>query len=108
MASATDCMAFERYSRLLLRRTGPYQLLSFGPEYAKINQDRIRDSVSINRLTRVAKEERPNVYVTSYSRTNTDSSPVKEPSIKNKKNACATKNIVGHEERPTRTYYTAR
>lgn len=57
-ASAADKMAHERYWKLLYRLTRSYQAISFGPENAKIDQDGIRNIVSISRLTRTVKEER--------------------------------------------------
>lgn len=98
-------MAFERYPELLSRSTGPYRAISAEPEYAKIDQDGMWCTVAINRLTRVAKEGGSNLKITYDSRATTDPKPVKETSIEKEKNYYSVEAIVGHENRPTGTYY---
>lgn len=72
-------------------------------EPAKIGQDAIINTVSINRLTRVAKEGTLKMEVTSESRTSINTKPVLKTSFEAEKNSYAMKRIVGHENRPTRT-----
>lgn len=88
-ASAADWMAYEGHFKPLTCRTGPYWAISTGAEYAKIDQKGIWNTVSINRLARVAEESRLNVRVTSDSRTNMDPSSVQDASIKKEENPYA-------------------
>lgn len=77
LASAVDRMAYEGYSKILPRRTRPYRLIRIGPEYTKIGQDGFRETVSINRLTRVAREARRSQDATPDLRVNTNTTPPK-------------------------------
>lgn len=79
----------------------------FGPKYAKIDQDSIRNYVLMNGLARAAQEGRSNVYVTSDLRVNTDQNRKKETSIKVKENYYAVKK-VGHKNHRTAKHYTVR
>lgn len=81
MASAADRMVYEGYSKLLRCQTAPYRTISTGPEYPKTEQDGTRKSISINGLARLAKKDRLNVELTSYSRKNRDYTAVKEPLV---------------------------
>lgn len=90
-------MAYEGHWKILLRHTGPYRAIIAGPEYVKIDQDGTQNTVSINRLTSVAKEKRPKMETTSDSRTNNHPNPANETLKVDKKNLYAVKEIVGHE-----------
>lgn len=108
-ASAADRLAFERYSKLLPRRTEPFRAISVRPEYVRIDQNGIRNTVSINRQTRVAKEGRSNVDAMSVSRPSTDRNPVNNTTNEEeKKNSYTVEKIAGHQNRPMYTYYTVR
>lgn len=98
MASAVNCKAYEGYSKLQTRCTGPYQVISVEPRYAKTDQDVIKTNVSIDELTRVAKEGRSNMEVTSYSGTDTDTDTVHKASIEKEKNFYAADKIVVHKK----------
>lgn len=74
---AKNGMDYEGYSKLLLHRTGPYRVVSVGTKYARIVQNTVLDTVSINRLARALKEARSSVDVTSYSRADSDAGPTK-------------------------------
>lgn len=56
----------------------------------------------------MAKDERPKIEIKSDSRTNTDANIVQKSSTKEKKNFHIVEKIIGHEDRPTGTYYTVR
>lgn len=90
-------MDFEGYSKHLLRRTGPYQVISADLEYAKIDQDGIPNTISINWLSRVAKGKRLSVHVMFDLRTKVDINLAEEVSIKKKKNFYVMKKVVGDE-----------
>lgn len=75
---AANFMAFKRYFKLLPRHAGPYRVISVGAEYAEIDQHDTRNTVSINKISRVASEEMRNMEVRSDSRTNTDTSPAQK------------------------------
>lgn len=94
-------MAYEVYSRLQPRRTGPYRVISAGPEYAKFDQDGTRNNLSIKQLTRVAEEERTKMEITSDSRTKTDTNLVQKASIEEEKSSYAMKKLFGHKDQPT-------
>lgn len=66
--------------------------ISVGPEYTKIEQDVIRNIVSINRLSRLVEESRPNVDVASNSRTNADTNPKQKARPEKEKNSYAGSN----------------
>lgn len=51
-------MVYEEYSRLLFHRTGLYRTIGVRPYYTKIDEDRVRNSVSLNMLRRVAKKRK--------------------------------------------------
>lgn len=78
MASAVDCMFFVGFSKLLTCHKRPYRVISFRSEFVKIDQDGIQNTISINRLARVARELRANMEVSSESRTIADISSAKE------------------------------
>lgn len=79
------------------RPTGPYRAISVGPKYIQFNQDGIPNTVSINRLIRVAKDVRPNVDAPSASIMNMDPNPAKEASNGEEQNPYAVKKVVGYE-----------
>lgn len=56
IALAADRMAYKGYCKRLPYRTRPYQIISVGYEYIKIDQYGIENAVSINQMTRVTKE----------------------------------------------------
>lgn len=85
MACVADRMAYKKYFKLLLGHTGPYQVISNTPERTKVNRDGIRNTVSINKLNRMAKEKWSKKEVTSDTRNNTDTDPVKEASTRTKR-----------------------
>lgn len=62
-----------------------------------IDQDGIRNTVQINRLTRAAKEVRSNFVATPNLRVNADSNSAKEASAEEKRNYYAAEKVVGHE-----------
>lgn len=86
-------MAFEGYSKPLPCRTIPYLVISVGLEYSKIDLDGTRNTVSTNRLTRVAKEEMTKMKVTFNSKTNTNTNPVPKAPSEEEKNYRAVKNV---------------
>lgn len=108
MASIADRRAFAGYSKLLPRGTGPYWVMSVGPEHAKIDQDSIRHNVLINRLAKVAKKGMSKVDVAPKSGTKVELKPAKEESTEKERNSYAVEKILGHENQPTETYYTVR
>lgn len=108
MASATDRTVVERASKLLPCRTGPYQAISVEPQYFKIDQDGIRNTVLINRLARMAEEGRPNMEATPDLGANTGTNHAQEWSIDKERNFYAMGKSVGHENRPTGIHYTVR
>lgn len=85
-----------------------YLVFSVTPKYAKIDQHGIWNILSINRLAKVAKEERSNVNVTSKLRTNVNISPAKKVLAKGQNNSYAVAKVFGHYNRPTGTYYNVR
>lgn len=108
MASSVNLRAFERYCKLFLCCTERCRIFSTGPEYAQIHQNDIRNTVSINRLPRVAKAGRPSVGVMSHSRTNIDFSSEKETPSAEVRNCYAMLKFFVHDKRPMHTYYTVR
>lgn len=64
-ASVADRIAYERYSKLLPHRTRSYRAIRVGPQHAKIDQNGMWNTIWTNPLTKVVKEERPNVEITS-------------------------------------------
>lgn len=103
-----NLIAYEGYSKLLSRQTGTYRVISVDPEYTKIDHNGIQNTVSINRLVKVAKEARSNVDSTSDSRANAEIDPAKEASTEDKKNFYAAAKVVGHENRSKGTHYIVR
>lgn len=87
MASAADRMDFQGYSKLLPRHTRRYTSIGVGLRYSKIERDGIRNNISINLLTRMAKGGRQNVNATSDSRKNVVFSVAKEVSTEEAKNS---------------------
>lgn len=108
MESALDKKGIEEYSKLLFCCRGPYRFIIIIPEYAKIFQDGIRNTVSNNRLTRLAKEERSKIKTTFDSRTNNDTNPPSEAVTENEKNFNAVRKIFKHKNRPTGTCHITR
>lgn len=51
--SAAERLATNGYSKLMLKRHGRYHVLSIRPEYSKILQEGVKNSVSINRAVLV-------------------------------------------------------
>lgn len=96
-------MAYVGYSNPLPRCINSRWAIIAGAQYAKINQNGICKIVSTSRLTSLAKEEISNVEVTYDSKTNANTSPVKEASIELEKNSYAvetfsatTTDLAGH------------
>lgn len=102
MASAVGRIAFERYSKIVPHCKGPYRAINMGYEYAKIVQDDVRKTISIKRLTRVAKEGMRNMEFTSVTRTDTGTNLALETSTEKKKNSFALEKIFRHESLSTR------
>lgn len=88
MPYAADWMAHGEYSKLLPWRFRPYLAISVGHEYAKTSEDGIQNTESINRLTRLAKDKKPKMEITSTLKTNTDTSPTKDTSFEKEKSFC--------------------
>lgn len=101
-------MACEGYFKLLPPPKGKYRIISVGPEYAEIDQKGMLHTVSIERLTGAAKEQRPNVEVMSKSKKNTNTNFAQEASIKNEMNHYAVEKTARHETAPRGTCYTVR
>lgn len=97
IASAANRMAYEGYSKLLPRQTGPYRAISVGSKYAKIERDGIRITVLINRLIRAAKEARLKMEISFDPRPSTDTDQVEEALTENGKTFYAVQKNVGHE-----------
>lgn len=98
IASATDHMAFWGYWKLLPRRMWPYQVICVWPQYAKIDQDVIQNTVSTNRLGRVDRKRRLNEDSTSDSRTAAGIKSAKKSPTKEEKNYYTAEKVVGHED----------
>lgn len=62
-ASTANYLASEWYSKLLPRRTEPYQHMKVGSQYAQITQDSIWSTTLINRLTRLGKKAERECHV---------------------------------------------
>lgn len=77
MVSAIDRMTFGKMFQLLPRHTRAYQAITVRPKYAKIEQDAIRNSVSINRLTIGTTEGRSKLDITAGSTVNKNPNTVK-------------------------------
>lgn len=75
-------------SKLLSHYMGPYQAIRTGPEYAKIYQYVIPNTVSINRLTWLARVESLKKNA-SESKANTGRYSTGKPSREEEKNICA-------------------
>lgn len=72
----------------------------------QVRRRRYSKTVLVNRQTRVAKEGRLNVHVTSDPSTNANVNPAKETSNGEEENCYAVEKVFKHESRPTETYYT--
>lgn len=100
MSSATDQMAYKGYLKLLHRRTGPYRIISIEREYAMIHLDSIRNTASINRLSKVAKETKPKMEATPDPRTKHDTNSAIEALTENETSYYAVEKIVNYENQP--------
>lgn len=89
------------------RHTGPYWKISIGHNYTEIDQNLVRNTVSINGWTSVTKEEKPDMDPTSDESTDTDTNLASEASNEDQKTN-SLKKFVGHEKTSTRTHYVAR
>lgn len=78
MASAADHAAYGGYLKLLSRRKGPFRVNRVASEYAKINQDRIQNTVTISMLTGATKEARPDMHATLDTTSNANTDPAEE------------------------------
>lgn len=87
-------LAYKTYSKLLPCSTRPYRVISVAPEYVENDYDDIRNTVWINRLTRVAEEKMTKMEIVSDSKSNTDTSPVQESSIEEMKNSYAVEKML--------------
>lgn len=67
----------ENYSRLCPRLLGPYRLVSVGPEVVPIMKDRIKNTVSKNRVTRTAQPDGSTEIIGKRSK-NKDDDPLNE------------------------------
>lgn len=56
VTSATKRPATRRYSKLITKRHGPYHVLSVRSEYLNILQERVVNSVSINRVVQATQK----------------------------------------------------
>lgn len=104
--SAADCTACEGYSSSPPRCKEPYQVISVGPGYSKIDQDGICNTISMRRLTRVTMKAMPKSEVVFHSRTKTDTILVPKMLIKTGKNSYAVDSAVRGKNRATRDYST--
>lgn len=75
-------MGYEGNSKLFPHLTRPYLIISIALEYVKIGQDGIENTVLINRLTIITEEERPEMGLTAFSRTDGTDCPASEASTK--------------------------
>lgn len=73
--------------------------------YARMDQEGIRNSVSFNKLTTVAKEAMPNLDDTTDSRAYASIEPAKETLAEEEKYSYAAEKSLGQENRPTETHY---
>lgn len=105
LAYAADKMAYQDYSKLLSRRVGPYLVIRVMIKYARIGQDVIGNTISINPLPRNAKEARSNLGTTSNSRANTNTNFAKEVSTEQENISYAVEEIIGRKGQPTGKYY---
>lgn len=105
IASPEDQAAYERHSKLLLGRRWPYLVISSGSECEKIAQDGIRNNISINRLTKVAKEAGLEWKLHPLKNKNRYQ-PRDCGTERKQKSFYAVERIVEHENRSTKTYYT--
>lgn len=106
MSSAADRATNEGCSKLLNRRLELYRIICIVSAYARIHQDVVRNTVLINRLTRVAKEQSPETEPMPNPRADSDTNHAREESTKNEKNSYAVGNIPGHENRLIATHCT--
>lgn len=54
--SAAKRLVAERYPKLIPKRHGPYHVLNVGPKFPKVLEDGVENSVSIDCVLRVTKE----------------------------------------------------
>lgn len=106
MGSTTDYLAYDGYSKLLPSHTRPYQVISVEPGQPKVKQNGIENTVSISLLTKVGKEGRPKMDVTSDSKSNTNTNHAPKSSIGEDNNSYIKIRVVAQDTRPTETFCT--
>lgn len=70
-----------------------------GPEYAKIDQDGVWNALKVNRMTRVAKDERPKAKLISDKSKDVKATPASSTSAGDKdRNSYAVMKVVRHKK----------